>query len=229
MKPKLLYSIFLLIFLLNCKNKEGSKINIDNIDSVSLTSIEDTDTLVLKKIPEQINQWLKYYQQFDSNFTISQFVASGVALHIEDLPDAISKGNENEMADFFRYSPDSSKYVDLVSYNYFRVKTKLFDGEIDQQVVLFDKFKKLKKQLMFNGPNDLAESADWIGPTAFIIGVTHKNITNDTINAEIFMFQLNDSTYTNFNLNHTVYLDSTQLLKPSFIKHYFSLHNISVQ
>jgi hypothetical protein len=40
---------------------------------------------------------------------------------------------------------------------------------------------------------------------------------------------LNDSTYTNFNLNHTVYLDSTQLLKPSFIKHYFSLHNISVQ
>ena len=229
MKPIIVYSIFLMIFLLNCKNKESSKINIDNIDSVSLTAIEDTDTLVLKKIPEQLNQWLKFYQQFDPNFALNQFIASGVALHIEDLPNAISKGNESDMSDFYRYSPDSSKYVDLVSYNYFRVMNKVFDGEIDQQVVLFDKFKKLKKQLMFNGPNDLAECADWIGPTAFLIGVTHKNSTNDTINAEIFMFQLNDSTYTNFSLNHAVYLDSTQLLKSNFIKHIFSLHNIVSQ
>lgn len=229
MKPIILNCIFLTIFLVNCKNKNSSKINIDNIDSVSLTTIEDTDTLVLKQIPEQINQWLKYYQQFDSNFTINQFIASGVALHIDDLPDAFSKENENEMADFFRYSPDSSKYVDLVSYNYFRVKNKLFDGEIDQQVVLYDKFRKLKKQLMFNGPNDLAECADWIGPSALLIGVSHKNSTNDTINAEIFMFQLNDSTYTNFSLNHTVYLDSNQLLRPNFLKHFFSLHNLLTQ
>jgi len=229
MKPIQLLSIFLLIFLLSCTNNKSSKIDVDNFDSFSLTTFEDTDTLVLKKIPEQLNQWLKYYQQFDSNFTINHFVASGVTLHIEDLPDAISKGNENDMADFFRYSPDSSKYVDLVSYNYFRVKNKLFDGEIDQQVVLNDKLRKLKKQLMFNGPNDMAECADWLGSSAFIMGVTHKNTTSDTINAEIFMFQLNDSTYTNFSIDHTIYLDSIQLLKPSFIKHYFSLHNITVQ
>jgi hypothetical protein len=82
---------------------------------------------------------------------------------------------------------------------------------------------------MFNGPNDLAECADWIGPSALLIGVSHKNTTNDTINAEIFMFQLNDSTYTNFSLNHTVYLDSNQLLKPNFLKHFFSLHNLITQ
>jgi len=229
MKIQTIGFFFLILFLLNCKGKDESQINIENIDTISLTSIEEKDTLTLKKMPDQLGKWLQYYQQFDTAFNISAFIASGVALHIDDLPDAIIIGNEKDMADLFQYSPDSSKYVDLISYNYIREKDKLYPGEIDQQVVLADKTRKLKKQLMFNGAADLAECADWIGPTALLLGVTHKNPSGDTINAEIFMFQLNDSTYTNFRLNHAIILNPSQMQKPSFMEYYFSLHDLNVQ
>jgi hypothetical protein len=229
MKIQTIGFFILMLFLLNCRGKNENQINVENIDTISLTSIEEKDTLTLKIMPDQMGKWLQYYQQFDTAFKISAFIASGVALHIDDLPDAIINGNEKEMADLFHYSSDSTKYVDLISYNFTREKDKLYPGEIDQQVILADKTRKLKKQLMFNGPADLAECADWIGPTALLIGVTHKNPSGDTINAEIFMFQLNDSTYTNFRLNHSIILNATQLANPSFMEYYFSLYNINVQ
>lgn len=229
MKTKTIGIFFSIFLLMNCRNRNENQVNFENIDTISLTSIEETDTLTLKVMPDQLGKWLNYYRQFDTGFNLNAFIASGVALHIDDLPNAIIHGNEKSMADLFQYSPDSTKYVDLISYNYTREKNTLFPGEIDQQVVLADKSRKLYKQLMFNGPEDLAECADWIGPTALLLGVTHKNPIGDTLTAEIFMFQLNDSTYTNFRLNHTVVLDASQRSKPSFMEYYFSLYHIKVQ
>jgi hypothetical protein len=77
-------------------------------------------------------------------------------------------------------------------------------------------------ELMFLGPSQLAEFADWTGKNSFMIGMTSRADTGANFNAEIMFFHLKDSTFTNFRLDHPVPLDSLILSKKNFLDHYFS-------
>lgn len=219
--------ILLLLILTDCKRKDAEASNEELVNPEAVLSYEDGDTLVLKKLPPGLQEWLSFYGKLDTAFKLNNFKASGVSLHMGNLPNPIMKGNEAQFSDLFVYAPDSTKYIDLVSYNYIRDKKSLISGEADQQVVLADKKANIKKQLFYFGPSQLAEFADWTGPNSFLIGITSR--TESGTDAELMFFHLSDSTYTNFRLNHTVPIDSMMMVNEGFLNYFFTNRQFNLQ
>ncbi len=214
--------ILLIFFFAHCKQKDKGYQDEELVNPKTVMAYKEGDTLQLKELPAGLKEWLSFYGKIDTSFRLNKFRASGVGLHISELPPAISKGNENQFRDLFVYSPDSSKYLDLVSYNYMREKNKLIPGEADQQVVLADKKTNRKQQLFYFGPSQLAEFADWTGPNSFLIGISSRTESGTGLEAELMFFHLPDSMYTNFRLDHEVSLDSVLMAQKSFLDYFFT-------
>jgi hypothetical protein len=228
-------SFFLIISicsLIACRQADTEYSDEELVNPEEVMAYEEDDTLVLKKIPDALAQWLSYYHQIDTGFTLKNFKASGVSLHMDVLPDAINSGNESDFNDLYLNSPDSSRYLDLVSYNFILERTSgknyLLPGDADQQVVLADRSKKIKKQLMYHGPSQLAEIAEWTGRESFLIGMISQEENMAGLKAEIYFFHLKDSTFTNFLLNHVV-PDSLRTAKGSFLQQYFATRNYELK
>jgi hypothetical protein len=221
--------ILLLLTIAECKTKDTAYADDELVDAKAVLGYEDGDTLVLKKMPPGLQEWLTFYKKVDTGFTLNNFKASGVSLHIGDLPAPIGKNNDAQFRDLFVYSPDSSRYLDLVSYNYIRDKNSLISGEADQQVVLADVKANKREQLFYFGPSQLAEFADWTGTNSFLVGIMSKTETGTGVEAELMFFHLKDSTYTNFRLNHTLPLDSILLANKGFLDYFFTNRQFNVQ
>ena len=216
-----------------CRQGDTEYSDEELVNPEEVMAYEEDDTLVLKKIPLSLAQWLDYYHQIDTGFILKNFKASGVTLHMDVLQDAINSGSESDFHDLFLNSPDSSRYLDLVSYNFLversAGKNYLLPGDPDQQVVLADRNKKIKKQLMYHGPSQLAEIAEWTGKESFLIGMISQEENMVGLKAEIYFFHLKDSTFTNFLLNHVVPLDSFRTQKSSFLQQYFTTRNYELK
>ena len=229
-------AFFLFIFFccqIACRQSDTEYSDAELVNPEEVMAYEEDDTLVLKKIPGTLAQWLAYYHQIDTGFLLKNFKASGVTLHIDDLQDAINSGNETDFNDLLINSPDSSRYIDLVTYNFILErsggKNYLLPGDPDQQVVLADRSKNIKKQLMYHGPSQLAEIAEWTGKESFLIGMISQEENMEGLKAEIYFFHLKDSTFTNFLLNHVVPRDSFRTTKSSFLQHYFTTRNYELK
>jgi len=114
-------AFFLFMFFccqIACRQSDTEYSDAELVNPEEVMAYEEDDTLVLKKIPGTLAQWLAYYHQIDTGFLLKNFKASGVTLHIDDLQDAINSGNETDFNDLLINSPDSSRYIDLVTYNF---------------------------------------------------------------------------------------------------------------
>lgn len=213
--------ILTVVLIFSCRQRDTEYSDDELVDPEKVLAYEENDTLALKKLPAGLAEWISFYSQMDTGFTLRNFKASGVSLHMGSLPAAISKGNESSFADLFVYSPDSTRYLDLLSYNHLRENHSLISGEPDQQVVLADKKTNRKSQLMYFGPSQLAEFAAWTGNNSFLVGITSRTESGTGLEAEIMFFHLKDSIYTNFRLNHTVSMDSLVVARQNFLEHFF--------
>ncbi len=229
----LIYRLTIIVLIASCRQADTEYSNEELVNPESVMAYEEGDTLVLRKMPEGLSQWLRYYQQLDTGFTLRNFKASGVTLHMDGLPDAISPPTENSFSDLFLYSPDSTQYLDLVSYNFLKEEISgrqvLISGDPDQQVVIADSRKNVRKQLMYNGPSQLAEFANWTGNQSFLIGMTERRDRQQGMSAELYFFHLKDSSFTNFVLNHTVAANSVNLIKNTFLEQYFKARNYEIK
>jgi hypothetical protein len=232
MKKSLLL-VFLVCSLITCRQGDTEYTDDELVNPESVMAYEEDDTLVLRRIPAGLAEWLTFYGKSDTAFTLKNFKASGVTLHMDILQDATGREDENSFRDLLVYSPDSSMYLDLVSYNYLKEKQDgkniLISGDPDQQVVLADTRNKMKKQLMYNGPSQLAEFAEWTSNSSFIIGMTSKEEGMSGMKAEIYFFHLKDSSFTNFLLNHQLPVDSLSPFKSSFLEYYFNSRQYEVK
>jgi hypothetical protein len=221
--------ILLILMFMACRQRDTEYSDDELVDPEAVLAYEEHDTLAIKNIPVGLSEWLSFYSKVDTGFRLNNFRASGVSLHMGTLPPAISKGNEPTFSDLFVYSPDSTKYIDLLSYNYLRENKSLISGEPDQQVVLGDLRNKSKTQLLFFGPSQLAEFADWTGNNSFMIGIMSRTENGTGLNAEIMFFHLKDSIYTNFRLDHTISMDSILMSQHNFLDFYFINRQFNVQ
>lgn len=200
---RIILILIVLVFLtVHCRRKDKS-VDTAEFSPDNVAAYTEGDTLQVDLLPNQIKEWVRFYSKWDTSFTFRRFKASGVNLHLNELPDAISKGNEQLFESTLFFAPDRSKYIDLFSYNCILDNGKYVMGEIDQQVVLGDRNQHSKKQLMYFGPSQLAESAGWFNNHSFIVAITER-MENRKIKAELLLFNLEDSLYTNFQLDHLI-------------------------
>jgi hypothetical protein len=232
MKKKLIL-ISLLIIYFACRQRDTTYSEDELVNPESVMSYEEDDTLVLRKMPPALEEWIQYYSSWDTAFALKNFKASGITLHMDVLEDAITSPYETSFADLFIYSPDSSRYIDMVSYNYLKDtidgKKVLISGDPDQQVVLADRKSGKKKQLMYNGPTQLAEFAAWTSNNSLLIGMTTGEGGIGGQKVELYFFHLKDSSFTNFLLNHPVPTDNLSPDVKDFPEYYFNRRNYEVK
>jgi len=174
---------------------------------------QENDTLSFV-LPENLSLWINYYQQFDTAFRLRNFMASGVSVHLDSMEDAAT-GDLTLLENFFplfAFSPDSSQIIDIWSYNQLieineSGERTVIGGDPDQEIVWINKLTGSKKQAMFNGPQQIVETADWINNESFLLGMINVNEANTTWTPEILLFNMADSTFTNFRMNTNMSID----------------------
>jgi hypothetical protein len=216
---KQIFSICLLLLLSwSCRNrdKQSGPVAADQVSEEEIMAWKENDTLRSSSQLSGLQTWLEYYGSSDKRFSLTHFKASGVVLHWGGLEEAMTNGDQQAMSPYFIHSPDSSRYRDLFSYDHFMDKGMLVDGEADQQVVIAQPSRNIRKQLLYSGPSQSADIADWLGNDAFVIGLTSISEDGKKLGAQLLVFRISDSSYTNFNLDHSFPLDSLRTGPQSF-------------
>ena len=213
MKNSFLLYFSLIVILGGCSNTTNKKE--DNF--IDLDLISDGEFTELKTVPNNIQQWLDFYHQYDTAFTLKNFKPSGVVLHFDEMKqlDSLPLQN-NALYNLFSFSPDKKKYIDIWSlgniippegFKPTDQERSLNDGDADQQIVLGE-VGGIRKELMFNGPAQIVEAADWINNDQFLISMFSEEKGEMVV--EIYLFDLKQEVFTNFLLSHNFKLS----LKP---------------
>ena len=170
----------------------------------SPTAYAEGDTLDAVQSPA-LDAWLAHYRRTDTAFRRNAFLASGINLRIDSLeacppPDT---GTLRLLAPVLAWSPDSSLAIDIWSYDHLvrrdaSGRTVLEGGGPDQMVRLLDRRSATARQLLFNGPSQLVETADWVSDKAFVLGLLTIDETTGEAIPDIILIHLADSIFTNF-------------------------------
>ena len=223
------------VAIINACNNRGNETQWEETRDPAITnSYEQNDTLAIDVIPENIKLWIDFYHNIDSGFRNGNLKASGVVLHMNDMPEASVKTNESAFGDLLAYSPDKTKIVDLWSFMQ-SIETDekgnrvLVGGSPDQEVILVDKRENTYRQLMYNGTQQIAEAADWLDNNAFLIAMLNTNETGSVLIPELFLFNLQDSTFTNFRPDHEIKTDSLYLKNGDFAGYWLKRKKIISQ
>lgn len=218
--PAIVILFLLGILLRSCRPSDRQAPDLTE-EKFSLSAIEEGDTLSMAEMPASIMEWIRFYQVQDSGFRLPRFRSSGVTLHMEPLASATPNNEASDFSRFFSFSPDKNRYIDLVSYSFQLNNGKLIPGEADQQVVLADVEAQKRFQLLFYGPGQMAEAAGWLSNDKLIIAGTSRTEDGQSFSAELLLFDLRDSLYTNFQLDHLVGPDTARMLNHGFLEHYY--------
>jgi hypothetical protein len=219
-KTKFAILAIMVTSVMACTNRDKTIDGVTGISEKKLDAYKENDTLSFEAVPNGLERWLAYYQRSDQQFTLGNFRHSGVSLHFDQLPDATAKEDSAVFTRYMRFSPDRNRYVDLFSYGYFLDNGVLRGGDADQEVILGDKARGLRKQLMFNAPGRQVEWADWLNNNSFLVGLTSTSEDGKRWSAQILLFRINDSSYSNFDLTHSMAIDSVSFSPKNFTELY---------
>ena len=125
------------------------------------------------------------------------------------------------MAPYFpllAWSPNGSRAIDCWSYGLVMEKDKdgmavVSGGGPDQQVTLWEKRTGSRYELLFNGPESLVESADWVDENAFLLGRMDTDGSTGEAQPMIILFNLSDSTFLDFRFEGRIGVDG----QPDFL------------
>ena len=119
----------------------------------------------------RMNRWLEYY-----NLKIDSFIDTLVNEECNLYTVEIDKYDESSdiYRSFFIYSPDSLYFIDIDSYSLALEKDSLgnfssIGFEVDMEVALIDRNKKLNHRVTFCGPVCTFEEVEWIDNESFVV------------------------------------------------------------
>jgi len=198
MKKIFLFSVGIVMALSACNNKGDQQADKTISVEDSLIADKQNDSLSAKNLA-LINEtgFSKFAQRSTPQLNWSKFKVT--KFWQEDFQNKTAFLPENNYYEsygqFLKYSPDSSKFIDLDSYNIAIKKNKsgVLTGdsqEPETAVSLVDLGKKEKMQLIFLGPGNSIEDAAWIDNNSLVlIGYLENDAATGT-NAAIWQYNL---------------------------------------
>lgn len=199
------YAVLVCMILigLSCKDFESNADRDASLVNDVTNEFNEGDTLVMKKNLTAYQQWLDWHQQFDVHFNNSHFKSSGVSIHFDPFEKVNTPDSNTLLKELFIFAPDQNQYLDLYSYAFIKDNNQIQPGEADQSIVI-GKINDLssRKQVMFLGISQVAEFAQWVSNNSYLIGLNSATEKGDSTQYEIFLFNLKESSYINFILDH---------------------------
>jgi hypothetical protein len=174
---KFIYILTILILILiSCSNKNEQKGQVIETNSateiVKKTTIK-IDTAKIDVYFKELKGWLNYYNQYSINLKNFELIKQ------EKLPNITAKVDDFNLSNdiykpFYKYSNDSNKILDLISYNLVLEKNEQkelvsFGGDVDSEVSIKDLENKLWRRLLFVGTFHIIEDGFWINNNQLLI------------------------------------------------------------
>ncbi|MFZ9660601.1 MAG: hypothetical protein ACO29O_01875 [Chitinophagaceae bacterium] len=218
-KSFILYLVILIIVFSACRDSEHSNQEHSKIAKESTNEYVEGDTLnFLEEVPE-FNKWINWHLTFDKKFINGNFKSSGVPIHYNEMENVNKPDSNSILKELFIFSPDTSNYLDLYSYSFFKDKENIIPGDADQMIVLGQKGDIFsRRQVMFLGISQVAEFAQWVNDESFLIGLNSRNEAGDSSQYEIFLFNLKEANYINFILDHQIPVISSSYIEADINK-----------
>lgn len=204
----IMLSISIMVFA-SCGNKGPQVMEEGRIRPAAYS---EGDTLELDPYPTNLAAWMNFFQKKFPHFRNGEFKASGVVLHLDSLPNAGSISDATpDPHEMVVENPDSTWRISIFGG---------MNGDIDQSVVLWrSRTSDPGKVVMLNGPGTTVESADWLARDVFILSRSTVDIRKGLWTPEVYLFSLNDSTFTNFTWTRSVPVDSVIGAADEFLEH----------
>lgn len=187
-----------MIFLASCRDKADKKADVVVADSTT-TTVEKIDTILEQET-----------FTFFTKPTLKQSAASFRMVN-SWKEDSLLTSRFDPPTDFYkkygallRYSPDSTKFVDLGSYN---VEVtidrngayKYDELGPDTEVSLVEPSKGTRHRLMFLGPGSTVDDAGWMDNETIVLAGKQENPTGDTTRNVIWKFHIPTQTFYEYN------------------------------
>jgi len=173
----------------------------------SPTAYAEGDSLDAIKAPT-LDAWLAHYRSTDTAFRRNAFLASGINPRIDSLDACPSPDTATIrlLRPILAEAPDGSRAIDIWSYDHIARQdpdgyTRLEGGGPDQMVKLLDIRRHTARQVLFHGPSQLVETADWVSDNAFLLGLLSIDENTGESVPDIVLIHLADSVFTNFRYN----------------------------
>lgn len=166
--------------------------------------------------------WIDYHHMSDTGLRMTSMPASGVVIHLDPM-DTIGIPALRFPDTLMAWSPDRSRFLDIWSYNHV-VDTmegghiRITGGGPEQIVALGDLRRGRRHVLMFNGTGQIAESADWLDNETFVIGLMLVDEATGERTPDIMLFNLKDSTFTDFRYQRAISGDSLPPTPGGFLR-----------
>ena len=196
--------IFILISLISCGSRKDSIENQSNQQKDSTTNQLVLDTLthpeisidkeLANKIRPFIYKWLKYYDLDILDFRFQ----NNVPLHIEEMKNdptcpyyrTVDKTDDVYIPILHDYSPDKSKYVDLLAATCVGLEDDgkyHFGGSDDcQHLSLFNRKDKSVVMFSIRGLHEFGDAVFWIDNNTFVIVSSDLNEKDGIYMLEIY-------------------------------------------
>lgn len=149
-----------ILFFASCNNSADTKTN--NGDTSAVETEETTFS-----VNEEFPRLFTYLQSQDSSFSVDKFEGGEM-----DTKDSLSRvkidtAQLRPFRPYLIYNSDSSKAIDLVSYNYVlsnkKGKTVIQQGGPDTEVAVLDLKNNTRKRILFLGSAGTVLQAKWEG------------------------------------------------------------------
>lgn len=122
--------------------------------------------------PDAFPEVFAFLSRSDSSFTPARFV-TGETAAIDSMAPAPLTDDFQPYLPYLIYNPDSSRAIDLYSYNYLLMKkdstVKAVQAGPDTEIALVDLRRRTRQRLLFFGPSMVIFDARWGGPDQWTI------------------------------------------------------------
>lgn len=196
------------VVLAACNNSNNTAIQTE-AESAETITVEEESTHVAT-LERSFENLFAYMEQQDSSFTPQHF-EPGFVGKIDSLPAVTYEpARIQPFEPFLIYNEDSTKAIDLYSYNYIITRrngeVKLEEAGPDTEIGLIDVANNTRKRIFFSGPSMVVFDARWNSNNEIVMAGAEQ-LQNNQVKPIAWQYNLSDSTMQTFNYNEAIAAD----------------------
>lgn len=194
-----------LLWLTACNNDNNSteEITTTEADTLQQTQTAPEVTFLQQSFPDLF----AYMEAQDPTFEAEHF-EHGSETKMEALPPIALEGDQiKPFESFLIYNSDSSKAIDLYSYNYIITRRngeiKMEEAGPDTEIALIDVASKTRQRIFFSGPSTVVLEARWKSDHEIVMAGAEQ-LDDQKIKPLAWQYNLTDSLMQTFTYDETI-------------------------
>ena len=205
-----IWSLALAALLLTACNNSNNTTTQTEAEPAQTTTVEAEESTHVATLQRSFENLFAYMEQQDSSFTPQHF-EPGYVGKIDSLPAVTYEpARIQPFEPFLIYNSDSTKAIDLYSYNYIITRrngdVKLEEAGPDTEIGLIDVKNNTRKRIFFSGPSMVVFDARWNSDNEIVMAGAEQ-LQNNQLKPVAWQYNLTDSTMQTFNYNEAIAAD----------------------